>query len=327
MECLHFATPLFYSATFNMNRIRRAAVALAASTAPFAATLVPMEILKQPRRKRRSRKTPKYKRPALLRPNHVQTNLQTLWNTILSCGSDDDFSVSLNFTKELFLDKILPLFDLEQTGYNFGSPYRRGPKMKGRQLQLRSIDLLAISLWYLKTKSTMFCMCPVFGLVPSSLGVWFDYALDVILRVVKRKSRKEFEIRWPNVEEMRASASLLEHNRTYGPLLQGVFDITDGGRMLCAYYTDIYLQNDYFEGFTHNVEVTNLFVWNFFGEIIYAAFNYPGSWHDTKLAGMSGLYFPKPSDEMTPPGMSILGDIYQHYQSYKRKGTTGQKEQ
>ena len=49
-------------------------------------------------------------------------------------------------------------------------------------------------------------------------------------------------------------------------------------------------------------------MWNFFGEIIHAAANYPRSWHDTKLASVSGLYFPKLSDEMTPPGMAILGD-------------------
>ncbi|PXF42602.1 hypothetical protein BWQ96_00638 [Gracilariopsis chorda] len=36
--------------------------------------------------------------------------------------------------------------------------------------------------------------------------------------------------------------------------------------------------------------------------------NYPGSWHDSKLAGISGLYWPRLSDEETPPGYAILGD-------------------
>lgn len=49
-------------------------------------------------------------------------------------------------------------------------------------------------------------------------------------------------------------------------------------------------------------------MWNFFGELIHAAVNFPGSWYDTKLAGASGLYFPKLSDEMTPAGFAILGD-------------------
>jgi len=59
--------------------------------------------------------------------------------------------------------------------------------------------------------------------------------------------------------------------------------------MPCADYIDTDLQNAFFEGFTQGVEVTNLFVWNFYGELIHAAINYPGSWHDSKLAGASGL--------------------------------------
>ena len=78
--------------------------------------------------------------------------------------------------------------------------------------------------------------------------------------------------------------------------------------MPCAEYLDGDLQNAYFEGYTQKVEVTNLFVWNFYGELIHAAINFPGSWHDTKLASVSGLYHPKLDDEMTPPGMAILAD-------------------
>lgn len=171
---------------------------------------------------------------------------------------------------------------------------------------LQTVDLLGLVLWYLKTKGTMFSLCPIFGVVGSSVGVWLDFSLEVLVRVVKRE--KDFEIKWPSYDEMKASASLLENNRINGGLLQGIFAVTDGGRMPCADYTDTNLQNAYFEGFTQGVEVTNLFVFNFFGELIHAAINYPGSWHDTKLATVSGLYFPKLSDERTPPGMAILGD-------------------
>jgi len=90
--------------------------------------------------------------------------------------------------------------------------------------------------------------------------------------------------------------------------LKGFFGVTDGGRMPYANFTYPNLQNAYIEGFTQNVEIKNLFLFNFFGELIQAAINYSGSWHDTKLTGVSGLYFPKLSNERTPPGMAILGD-------------------
>lgn len=49
-------------------------------------------------------------------------------------------------------------------------------------------------------------------------------------------------------------------------------------------------------------------MYNFGGEIVHATINYPGSWHDTKLASMSGLLYPKFGDEMTTPEFAILGD-------------------
>lgn len=51
--------------------------------------------------------------------------------------------------------------------------------------------------------------------------------------------------------------------------------------MPCSVYADPSLQNAYFGGFSQDVEVTNLFVFNSFGEPIHAAVSYPGSWYDT----------------------------------------------
>ena len=68
------------------------------------------------------------------------------------------------------------------------------------------------------------------------------------------------------------------------------------------------LQNAYWEGFTQPHEITNIFVFSFFGTVIHAAVNYPGSWHDSKVSLASGLYYPRLSDSVTPPGLAILAD-------------------
>lgn len=77
--------------------------------------------------------------------------------------------------------------------------------------------------------------------------------------------------------------------------------------MPCAYYTNPDLQNVYWEGFTQENEVTNLFVWNLFGECIHAAVNFPGSWHDSKIVEASGLYSPRLTRD-TPSGFEVLCD-------------------
>eukprot|EP00171_Calliarthron_tuberculosum_P005428 IDg5428t1 len=117
----------------------------------------------------------------------------------------------------------------------------------------------------------------------------------------------------PMFEEWRkngngASNQKLMANRPNGRLMKGIFAVVDGGRIPCADYVDADMQNAYYEGYTGNVEVTNLLVFNFFGEIIHAGVNFPGSWHDSKLAVLSGLIYPKLGDDFTPPGYAILGD-------------------
>lgn len=254
----------------------------------------------------RSRRSPRYTRQALLRPN--DKHMPTPWRRIMNHGIDDDFVLSFNITRASFYNDLLPAFQLERSTTNFGSPYSAAPKHSGRKSTVTSADLLALSLHYLRTKGPALHLCPFFGLVQTSLSVWLDYSLRVLYQVVSNPIRPAFRIAWPSFEEQKASAELLGRNRPNGALLKGIFSVTDGGRFKCADYVDTDIQNAYFEGYTQQDEVTNLFVFDFKGELIFAAVNYPGSWHDSKLASVSGLYHVKLADENTPPGMAILGD-------------------
>ena len=166
---------------------------------------------------------------------------------------------------------------------------------------------------YLKTRGRVYTLCPVFGMTQSSISDWLHYSLTIPEIVVTDKKRSLFAISWPTSVEMEASSQLLLRNWPNGRLLRGFFAVTDGARMPCAEFTDPGMQNAYYEGYTQSVEVTkfvrfNLFVWNFAGELIHAAINFPGSWHDSRLASASGLYWPMLSDEHTPPGYAILED-------------------
>ena len=270
-----------------------------------SAALVISILTEEKVRKRRS-KQPTFLRAALARP--LNGRHSTAWRILLTFGTPRDFIKSTNFPKQVIVERILPKFERARARFNYGSPYRKGPKERGREPQVDSMDLVGLALWYLKTRGTMYSLCPVFGLVPTTISVWLDYALEVLLRVVNKKRHKDFGIRWPNVDEMKLSAELLQRNRPHGHFLGGVFGVVDGGRMPCAHYVDSNLQNAFFEGFTQNEEITNLLVFNFFGELIHAAINFPGSWHDNRLASASGLYWPMLSDDMTPPGYAILGD-------------------
>lgn len=226
----------------------------------------------------------------------------------MSCGSSSNFIKLLNFDRHTFFKILLPHFESVRNTVNYGSPYRRGKKTRGRKPTVRTVDVLGLVLRYLKTSGRQYDLCGMFGLVPSSVSCWIDYGLAVLLKALRKKNVESFRVKWSTPAEMISSHNLLRYNRQNGFLLPNVFAIMDGGRMLCADYQDEDLQNAYYEGYTGNVEVTNLLVFSFYGEIIHAGVNYPGSWHDNKVLIASGLLADRLSDAKTPIGFAILGD-------------------
>lgn len=94
---------------------------------------------------RRIRK-PKFLRRALISPTRVRN--PTPWQQLLACGGVSDFVVAVNFPKDLIISRLLPIFAHEQSKLNFGSPYRIGPKVRGRKC---TITLLIFLGWYYGT--------------------------------------------------------------------------------------------------------------------------------------------------------------------------------
>lgn len=88
--------------------------------------------------------------------------------------------------------------------------------------------------------------------------------------------REAFRIQWLTFEQQEESANSVEKTVPCGALLKGIFGVTDSGSFKFSDYTDVENQNAYFEGYNQQVEETNLFVFNFKGEVIFAAINYPG---------------------------------------------------
>ena len=68
----------------------------------------------------------------------------------------------------------------------------------------------------------------------STAGVRLYYALESLLRVVKKNSNRQFAINRHSDDEMRRSNTLLKQNRNSGYLLRGVSGVMDEGRMPCV---------------------------------------------------------------------------------------------
>lgn len=284
----------------------REQAALAASIAAMASSLLLYRYRIAIRKPRRSSTTIIPDHEALLRVSDSRRS--TPWARVTVSGSDGEFGSLFNVTRVSFYTELLPLFSVRREQVNYGSPFRNGVKTRGRKATVHSKDLLAIALHYLCTTKSLQQLRPFFGMTQSSLAEWLDYSIRVLYQVVTSKHNKEFEIRWPTFIEQEESASLLKNEIHPVTFSQDIFGITDGGRFPCADYINLNVQNAFSEGYTQRAEVTNVFVFNFKGELIFAAINFPGTWHDSEIADRTDLYHEKLSDRMTEPGMAILGD-------------------
>lgn len=117
---------------------------------------------------------------------------------------------------------------------------------------------------YLKSPGRQYELCGMRGITLSSVNIWVYYGLSVMLKTPREKSVPEFRDAWPTVEEMDKSYELLRLNPENGALQPILFGVIDGGRIPCADYNYQDLKNAYYEGCTGNVEVTNIFAFNFF---------------------------------------------------------------
>lgn len=105
----------------------------------------------------------------------------------------------------------------------------------------------------------------------------------MLLKTLRKKDVPEFRVKWPTSAEKITSSNLFRYNRQDGIFLPKLFAVMDGCRLLCADCESQDLQNAYYKGYTGNVEVTNLLVFNFYEEIIHKGVNYPGGRHENKL--------------------------------------------
>lgn len=102
----------------------------------------------------------------------------------------------VNIGKQLFTERLLPLFETKRASVNYGGPCKRNETKRGRRPQLSSIYLIGLALWYLNGSDSIYHLCPIFGIIPSTAYIRVDYALEVLYRALCKNIVPDFEVRW-----------------------------------------------------------------------------------------------------------------------------------
>lgn len=175
-----------------------AAAAATVGAAAAVLTVAPTET-----KKKKPGRKPKYLRPVINRP--IRSSCDTTWRRLLTFRRAPDFIVYINITKSCLIERLIPLIEFERSSISYGSLYRKDPKSRRRRPQTIQFTSLAWICGILRGVT----VCISSSLFSESLRrrpAFRWYSLELFLRVVRKRTNTDFEVRWPNIPEMQQSA-------------------------------------------------------------------------------------------------------------------------
>ncbi|KZT55346.1 hypothetical protein CALCODRAFT_437298 [Calocera cornea HHB12733] len=158
---------------------------------------------------------------------------------------------------------------------------------------------LGLVLYWLNSTMLDKSLAQIFALIPSTITRYRAFGLDILLRTLR--GIPEGRITWPQDEDFHELSDLVVARH---PLLQGAFGSVDGLNLPTATSSDERWQNAQYNGWLHGHFTSNVLAFSARGELIHAAINAPGSWHDAKVS--SGIY--TQLEERTPDDFYLAAD-------------------
>jgi hypothetical protein len=221
-------------------------------------------------------------RDALLHPS--QSSFQHLFNS----GQDDTLITLCGFDHISFASlhsRFKPLFD------NY-LPYKRqgqcivqhNTRKAGRRL-LNSIQCLALVLAWTRTRSSMAVLEILFGITSGHLSLGLRFGQQLLFKVLR--ADQHAIVSMPSEEEVDDFIGAI--NMKY-PALTNCWGAMDGLKVRLEKAGNSQIQNIFFNGWTHDHYISNLFLFSPDGKIRACYINAPGTLHDSTMANWGGLY-------------------------------------
>ena len=229
----------------------------------------------------------KIRRGALLPPS--QSAFMFLYNS----GQDDALVTLCGFDHASF-SALLALFE---PIFNDYSPYsssaggglikalKRRDKKLGRPRGVTAVIVLGLVLTWTRTKGSNKILQVIFGLTHNPTSLWIRFGRRAIVKVLRDHPQARVEM--PSTDELEVFVEAI--NVKY-PCLTDVWGAMDGLKLLLECAGDEETQNVFYNGWTHDHYVSNLFLFSPDGKIRKMFINAPGCWHDSTLGNTSGMY-------------------------------------
>ena len=190
------------------------------------------------------------------------------WAQVLHYGDDRSFLELTGLSRLSFYELRSLIFGAELND----------PQV-GRRKSLDTAGELGLYLFYVGSQMRTKHLCLIFGVVPTTANQTIMKVMSLICRKLRRHPASAIE--FPDEEKMNYFANMV-HSRE--PLIKNVIGFVDGLSLACQCSDNQLLQNAAYNGYSHDTSCNNVFAFSPEGKVMYCAYNYPGSWHDSTVA-------------------------------------------
>lgn len=168
---------------------------------------------------------------------------------------------------------------------NNGRLKKIGNELRGRPRNVTSRVALALVLAWTRSRGSNKVLQIIFGMTASNLSVWLRFGRRILVLVLKDHPLARVELpSYNEVEEFKAAIS------SQYPVLRTVWGAVDGLKLRMHVPGADNTQSIFYNGWTHDHYVSNLFLFTPDGKVRKYFLNAPGTWHDSTLAIASMMY-------------------------------------
>jgi DDE superfamily endonuclease len=207
---------------------------------------------------------------------------------LFGSGQDDALVTLCGFDHRSFesLHNLFgPLYDNYSPHALRGRLIVKHNKSKGGRRLLTSWHYLALILAWTRTRGSLAVLQIIFGVTASSLSLWLRFGRRMLIKALW--SNELAVVALPTAEELQGFVAAV--TRKY-PALQDCWGAMDGLKLRLECAGNSKMQNLFYNGWTHDHYISNLFLFSPDGKIRACYLNVPGSVHDSTMAQWGCLY-------------------------------------
>ena len=208
---------------------------------------------------------------------------------VLFASGQDDALVTLcgldHASFEMLHTNFRTLFDDFSPYGEKGRIIQRHNKNKGAPRLITSRQCLGLVLAWTRTRDSNAILQLIFGLTAGPLSLWMRFGRRLLLTTLREDPNGA--IAMPDDDEIDLYIAVI--NEKY-PALHNCWGAMDGLKLHLQRSENHQTQNIFFNGWTHDHYVSNLFLFSPDGKIRACYINAPGNMHDSTMAKRGGVY-------------------------------------